>query len=126
MLSEHVLLMRENGYIIDTDALFGAQLSEVFKKADAQSLIRIFDNIFSNIYKYADKSAEVRISAELLDGRIKITFANRISPDKDNVESNGIGQKTCKKLAEIMGGAFECREVGEEYCTAVYIEVTDD
>ena len=126
MLSEHVLLMKENGYLIDTDRLFGDALAEVFVLADAQSLIRIFDNVFSNIYKYADKSAEVKITAEVLDGRVKITFVNRISPDKDNVESNGIGQKTCKKLAELMGGGFECGADGDIYCTTVYIEVTDD
>ena len=97
MLSEHVLLLRESGYDVKVelcDTLLGRRISTA--PAD---LVRIFENVFSNIYKYADKTAPVLISADIIDGKLKLLFTNTISKVQ-HAESNGIGLKSCKKLAE--------------------------
>jgi signal transduction histidine kinase len=106
MLSEHILLMKESGYevndIIEVEELFGYEVS-----TDAQKLIRIFDNVFSNIYKYADKTKPVSILCKRIDNKIYLSFSNVISKDKSKVESNGIGLKTCKKLGEYICADFK-------------------
>ena len=104
MLAEHVLLMNENGYVTNLsidDGLFGKSI-----RADAQGLVRIFDNVFSNMCKYADKSEPIEIEASVSDGSARVSFLNKIKRDVEAVESNGIGLKTCKKLAENMGARF--------------------
>lgn len=105
MLAEHALLLRESGYIldeqIDADALAGLAV-----RTDAQGLIRIFDNVFSNIYKYADQTKPVTMKITAENGKILVFFSNVTRTDGERVESNGIGLKTCKKLAEQMNAEF--------------------
>ena len=105
MIFEHVLLMKENGYVAEVNA-DECELSGMMLKVDVQSLIRIFDNVFSNMYKYADKGSGIKIDISSTPCEIKVRFENKIATDRDKVESNGIGLKTCKKLAERMGAGF--------------------
>ena len=107
MLSEHILLMKENGYRLNLNDLNMLSLIGKTVTTDAQSLLRIFDNAFSNIYKYADKQEEVKISLTTTPCDVIIEFINKIRREGEQVESNGIGLKTCKKLAELMGAGFE-------------------
>ena len=113
MLSEHVLLMSESGYEVTVkgvDELYGTVI-----ETDAQKLIRIFDNVFSNIYKYADKSYPVSISVSVRSNLADIVFKNKIMRGDNRAESNGIGLKTCKKLGEYLGAEFETKSEGDEF-----------
>ena len=74
---------------------------------DAQKLIRIFDNAFSNLYKYADRNKPIKVDVFVDACQIKIEILNFIRHDGELVESNGIGLKTCDKLAEFIGAEFE-------------------
>ena len=108
MLFEHVTLMRESGYTVELEGPYYDELEGFEIRTDAQKLIRIFDNVFSNIYKYADKVSTVSISAKRTKDEIEISFSNRISKNGSMAESNGIGLKTCKKLGEYINASFEC------------------
>jgi len=124
MLFEHVTLMQESGYKVEFsgvnyDSLFGAEV-----RTDAQKLIRIFDNIFSNIYKYADKHSPVSITAAERDDSIAITFTNVISKSATKVESNGIGLKTCRKLGEYINAGFECVSDDETFNVVLTLKLT--
>ena len=44
-----------------------------------------------------------------------IKIANAISNDTSRAESNGIGLKTCKKLAEYINAVFESENDGERF-----------
>ena len=107
MLSEHMLLISESGYNIDASAI--DYNSIVGKKivTDPQSLVRIFDNAFSNLYKYADKQNPIKISIRAEACDIIVEISNHIRHDGEKVESNGIGLRTCKKLAEQINAGFE-------------------
>ncbi len=107
MLFEHVTLMRESGYTVEFSGLDYESLGRDDIYTDAQKLIRIFDNVFSNIYKYADKSCAVKISANKDNELLVISFSNVISRKSDMAESNGIGLKTCKKLGEYINANFK-------------------
>ena len=114
LVSEHTLLMREGGYniemIVDSDALDGRIVM-----LDIASTLRIIDNIFSNLSKYADKAHPIVIEVGVNAERVFISAKNRISADKDKAESNGIGLKTCQKLAEIMSAEFEHKEENDSF-----------
>lgn len=115
MLSEHMLLISESGYNIDASAI--DYNSIVGKKivTDPQSLVRIFDNAFSNLYKYADKQNPIKISIRAEACDIIVEISNHIRHDGEKVESNGIGLRTCKKLAEQINAGFEFGGDGETY-----------
>ena len=107
MLSEHILLIGESGYTVDTAAIDHASIMGKRVVTDPQSLVRIFDNAFSNLYKYADKNKPIKISIRAEACEIIVEISNHIRRDGEQVESNGIGLRTCKKLAEQMNAKFE-------------------
>ena len=107
MLSEHILLIGESGYNVDTTAINHASLVGKKVVTDPQSLVRIFDNAFSNLYKYADKEKPIKISISAEACEIIVEISNHIRRDGERVESNGIGLRTCKKLAEQLNAGFE-------------------
>lgn len=105
MLAEHILLLKEQGYVLKAENGFllptGAQLL-----TDAPQLMRMIDNIFSNIVKYADASAPIVIGDFLDNDYICLHFRNKIRADSAHVESTGIGLKTCSRIASAIGARF--------------------
>jgi signal transduction histidine kinase len=106
LLSEHLVILTERGYTHDLTFLSSFDEGDAVL-TDPPNLMRIVDNIFSNLSKYADKSCPVEFKAVYEDDSLTVGFSNRVRTDVAGVESNGIGLKTCKKLAEAMGHSFE-------------------
>ena len=125
MLSEHILLMKESGYLVTMKEGELDALDKCSVHTDAQKLVRIFDNVFSNIYKYADKSAPVSISVDKKDGKIILIFSNKVLEKNVKTESNGIGLKTCKKLGEHIGVRFDTVNNGEIFEAHIVIETIE-
>lgn len=73
---------------------------------DVGHLRRVFDNLFSNVSKYADPQRPVCILREVEQRRLHVTISNYIPAQAKPVESNRIGLQTCKKLLDAMGGEF--------------------
>ena len=119
MLDEHCILLAGNGYNVST----------AWKSEDSVILIdqkffgRVIDNVFSNIGKYADKDKAVTISVEANENTFKITTENYIAPDTSAAESNGIGNKTCAKIMEQLGGKFESYADGELYKNEISLPI---
>lgn len=108
MLEEHVLLLSENGFSVELSGL--DSLDGVTVETDAPKMARIIDNIFSNLYKYSDPVASVKIFLTYDGERVALTFENKVKHNADDVESTGIGLKTCTKLAALLGVGFEYAE----------------
>ena len=106
MLTEHIFLMKEQGYDVEL-SLESERLANRLIKTDASSMVRILGNIFSNLVKYADQKKPVNISIYLSGEYVVAEFFNAVRTDTEQVESNRIGLKTCQKLAEKMGAKFE-------------------
>ena len=108
MLAEHVLLLRENGYnAVVNNELFALAEGTVVV-TEPQNLMRILDNIFSNVRKYADPEKPVTITATQGEGaRIVFECKNSIRTDAYKAESNKIGLKTCERLASKIAERFE-------------------
>ena len=123
MLFEHITLMRESGYAVDFVGLDYECLSGTEIRTDAQKLIRIFDNVFSNVYKYAEKTEKVSIETAISDGEIVLRFVNKVALLTSKAESNGIGLKTCKKLGEYIGADFGYEFVGENFVATLKLKL---
>ncbi len=105
LLAEHILLLKEQGYTIQpehvTELPVGTQLL-----TDAPQLMRMIDNIFSNIVKYADASQPIVLENSFDNDYIYLQFINNIRTDSAHVESTGIGLKTCSRIASAIGARF--------------------
>lgn len=117
ILSEKILLLREQGYTVEIDSLASKSSAyySVQVLTDAPKLMRIAENIFSNVTKYADKEKVVTVSTSVDENRLTVEITNFISKTADDAESNGIGLKTCRKLAELLGMGFSAEDDGELY-----------
>lgn len=133
LLTEHVAELISYGYIVTMDYEIAGSLVET----DISSLRRLFDNIFSNIMKYADKRKAIKVRAITKPSEDKaqsdefvFRVENRISHEAKQVESTQIGVMTCEKIAKDLGGKYAWSDDGELYITEfsfpVHHEVAQD
>ncbi len=123
MLAEHILLMREQGYAVEarvTGEIFGDALVFV----DAPYLMRIFDNIFSNLSKYADKEYPITFLGTLDGENLYLQITNKIK-ENDRAESSGIGIRTCERIADAMKIGFSYETSDGLYITHLSFPYTE-
>ena len=82
---------------------------------DIQELRRVFDNLASNIQKYADKDAPVLLTVGKKDGRICIVQSNRKKMLCTAVESTKIGMESIERIAVSYGGAVSVSTQEEDF-----------
>ena len=123
LLAEHILLMNENGFNMSLDFDEALRDGEYSVYTDAPNLMRIIDNLFSNLTKYADKNYPVTLSVKLNGYSLTVECKNRISRNADAAESNGIGLKTCKRLASLVAEGFEYSDDGEYFTTKLSLKL---
>lgn len=79
-------------------------------RVNMELLRRAFDNLYSNLLKYADPSQPIEISYCHKNGQVQLTLLNHISPQRDKRESTNIGLSTCRRVLQYHGGSFETAE----------------
>ena len=89
-------------------------------RLDLRELRRIFDNLASNIRKYADPGGPVTLAVAFDNGTLLIRQTNAILPQKAQAESYQIGLNSIRRIAQHYGG----RVVVEETPTAFSICIT--
>ena len=104
--------------------------SEPHIRADGRLLWRVFDNLLSNVTKYAQPGTRVYLSTAARDGGVEITFRN-VSRDELNVsaeelmerfvrgdasrnsEGSGLGLSIAKSLTELNHGTLSLTVDGD-------------
>lgn len=112
MLAERIVYLGSLGFQVRT---IGLDQQEGIVKLDAGYLMRIFDNLFSNIQKYADNHYPVVLIANAHDNQLQLIFDNVIATARTGTESTGIGMKTCEKIATMLGGRLESGVTGNHF-----------
>jgi signal transduction histidine kinase len=115
MLSEHIVLMREMGYDVETIHEGDAMPDGSVVVTDAQNLMRIVDNIFSNLRKYADPDHPILVTVEVKGNKMILECQNKVKTDTGEAESNGIGLKTCSRLASLVADKFTYGREGDYF-----------
>ncbi len=123
ILSEHIFLLRDGGYQVKVEFGAAAMPEGTVVYTDAQNLMRIIDNIFSNLRKYADKDSPVVISTSFSDKKLTIEAKNKIATYSDEAESNGIGLKSCVRLAKLVAESFEYSSDGEYFTATLVLNI---
>lgn len=102
----------------------------LFVLADGRQMWRVFDNLISNICKYALAGTRAYFSAQGEHGQVEIVFRNisasqmNISADElmerfvrgdssRSTEGSGLGLAIARSLTELMGGRFAIRLDGD-------------
>lgn len=121
----------DDGLVLLESHLFQCTASKseeefVFFAIPKASLQRVFDNIFSNILKYADPTVPVVISGSRSDGGMVISFYNHIRQQKtDAVASAGIGLKSAEMIVQQNGGHLQVHKTEDSFKCSFFIpEVT--
>lgn len=123
MLSEHILLLSESGYEVELDESELKIPEGTVVKTDAENLMRIIDNVFSNLYKYADIGSSVKIRLSGGEERVVFECENRIRTDDFIAESNHIGLKTSERLASFVAEEFSYRREDERFISRLVLRV---
>ena len=92
---------------------------------DLGHLRRVFDNLFSNLRKYADPGKPVTVRVTASQNLLEITITNAILTGSPRVESNKIGLKTCEKLLTAMGGSFRQARTADTFTAEVTLPLTN-
>ena len=110
--------------------------------ADNRYLWRVFDNLMSNIVKYAQDNTRAYIDLKREDGKVRFVFRNTsknelnisadelmerfVRGDKSRyTDGNGLGLSIAKSLTESMGGTMKLEIDGDLFKAIVeFDEVT--
>jgi len=95
---------------LETDFAFSADFSAcgAFSGTfDVAQLQRIFDNLASNIRKYADPTQPVTLAVALQDGTLTLTQRNAVRTDAAPGDSYCIGILSIRRIAQQYGGTAE-------------------
>lgn len=115
LLGERTLLMEEDGYRFRI--VNGSEGCRI--RVNVDSLTRVFDNLFSNLSKYADPSESIVIYIGRENGQLLFEMANAYSPNR--TESTRIGLETCKKLIYDLNGRFSAKSENGHFTVRIML-----
>lgn len=111
-----------------------SKLPDAAMDGDKTMLKRIFNNLFSNILKYGDKSAPITLSlryepflnthedSETM--QLAIRISNQIKSEAEDIASNGIGLKSVRKMTELHHGTLRQWKTSDAYFIELCFPVT--
>jgi len=117
VLVEHAMDLNQRGFRVENSA----EEIRGTLRVDLGHFRRIFDNLFSNVRKYADPAYPVTISQRIDREELIITISNHINQNQTRVESNRIGLQTCNKLVDAMGGEFSQHRTKDTFSVEVLL-----
>lgn len=80
-----------------------------------EDIVRVFDNLFSNLAKYADPAREIRISWTETAETFTLTLENAVRKDGGTAEHRGFGVAAAQALMARNGGSLEARPADGRY-----------
>lgn len=111
LLTEQCDDLRREGFDVQPP-VFDRKFTLYLRTEDA---VRVFDNLFSNLRKYADPASPVDISWRDAAEKVTLYFRNRARPAPDRGDSHGLGVPTMGELMERSGGTLEAGQEGGVY-----------
>lgn len=100
LLSETVSYLEQQGFHVALNFTW----EQCYIRTNPNYIVRIFDNLTSNIVKYAELSEPVRIRDAHSGHSVGIMVGNRKKVLNRKIESNRIGLQNIQKMMEKMGG----------------------
>lgn len=92
--------LRTHGFLVESDI----EWNKCFVQVNTEYILRIFENIASNIEKYGQKTAEVRIDTQSTNKYYVFSIMNTYTVPSNKVESNGVGIDIIRNMMLEMDG----------------------
>lgn len=93
---------------------------------NTEYMMRIFDNISSNIKKYADRSYNIDIISERTGETLELKVSNICRPYEPLEESSGIGIRSIENMMSRMDGYCRTECDGTRFCICLGFRLYDD
>ena len=119
LFSETCSYLNQKGFQVR----FQVEWLEAKIRISTEYLLRIMDNITSNLVKYADPAFPVVISSARERHMAGFTFENHVRFPKEEVESSGIGMQSMKNMTHAMGGRCVEEGLGDLYRLTVLFPI---
>ncbi len=89
---------------------------ETYINVNLEELGRVFDNVMSNLFKYADPEEEISITFVSDQEIFEIHVSNTIKLADVTPESNGLGERSIARMMSRMQGQFHSIQKNSKYC----------
>ena len=80
------------------------------ERLDVQQLRRVFDNLASNVCKYADPALPVTLEVSLVEGKLLIRQTNGVLRRSGQAEGYGLGLDSIRRIAASYSGSVTVEE----------------
>jgi signal transduction histidine kinase len=122
LITEHTMYLEEIGF----QFLLDEPEEQFFVEVNPEDCMRIFNNIFSNIEKYADKNETVIIRIHHTENQCEIMISNRIDRKPKKNESAKVGLESLRALMTRQGGQFKVERNNISFRTVLTFPVKED
>ncbi len=86
---------------------------------DVQELRRVFDNLCSNVSKYADPAQPVELTVSLHNGHLQIRQSNAVRQTQAQSESFRIGLRSMQRIAQYYAGQVAVQNDGQRFSVEI-------
>jgi len=100
LLAEFTDLLRQDDFTVNTPPMPSGTV-----RVNAGLLQRLFDNLLSNLRRYADPAQPVKITLFTRDKELALIVSNTVRPDAK--PGTGLGLQNCAQMLRLHGGRFE-------------------
>lgn len=122
-ISDCIYVLEDKGFTVEYE---DKALTPYTVTADVQQLGRVFDNLCSNIMKYADQKYPVSFSLKIMGQELILTQTNLISAQAHSQESSGIGIHTCKKILERHDGSLTITKTQKYFSAMITLPIQQE
>lgn len=119
LFSETCNYLEQRGFQVD----FQVKWPEVELRICMDYLVRIMDNITSNLVKYADPDYPITIFLIQEEKKIGFVFKNVIKVAEEKVESTSVGIQSIQTMMKNMGGICRTEEEGRNFSIGILFPV---
>lgn len=98
-------------------------INDITVSVDVLILKRVFDNLFSNIRKYADLEKPVVATVTKNGNMLNVKLINYIRIVDNPIESSKIGLRTCERLCKSLDIEFSYSEKKDKFTTEMLISI---
>ena len=120
MLEENLFDLEAKGVVVNR------KISDITSTlhVNVHLIYRVFENLFSNINKYADFTKEIEVEYYLKEEKLIVSVKNKKKQERNvSCPSTKIGLNNCKAIMEKHGGRLEIEETEESFRITLYFPV---
>nr|WP_157060067.1 HAMP domain-containing sensor histidine kinase [Saccharibacillus kuerlensis] len=113
LISDQIAVLHQENFRVH----ISGELPETYIYVNMEELGRVFDNLMSNLLKYADPAEEINIVFTSNQETFEIRIHNTIKKADAKTESNRLGERIIGRMMNRMQAQFKSTQENNEYLT---------